>query len=254
MGCLDESVRAITTSRVNLILFEPQDLGQPLPRTDRRAIHLLDVLRRQAGDNFDAGLVNGPHGKGTLVAVGPDALTLSFNWGEPASAPLPLTLIVGLPRPQTARDLLREMTALGVTSLQFVATEKTEPGYATSTLWSSGEWRRQVIAGAEQAFDPRLPEIRWGHPLAEALADVPADAARVALDNYEATAPLEPGFAGPEQGVALAIGPERGWTKKDREQLRAARFPLLHLGPRVLRVETAAIAAIALIRAQRRWR
>lgn len=244
----------MTSSRVNLILFEPQELAQPLPRGDRRAIHLLEVLRRQPGDTFDAGLVNGPRGKGTLVAVEPDALTLSFRWGEPASAPLPLTLIVGLPRPQTARDLLREMTALGVTSLQFVATEKTEPGYATSTLWSSGEWRRQVIAGAEQAFDPRLPEVRWGHPLAEALAAVSDDSARVALDNYEATAPLEPGLSRPDQGVVLAIGPERGWTTKDREQLRSAGFALLHLGPRVLRVETAAIAAIALIRAQRRWR
>lgn len=142
---------------MNLILFEPHELNVPLPRTDRRAVHLVEVLRRVAGDNFDAGLVNGPRGKATLTAIAPDALTIAFAWGEPLPPAPSLTLIVGLPRPQTARDILRDATSLGVTTLHFIRTEKGEANYAQSTLWSSGEWRRHVLAGAEQAFDPRIP-------------------------------------------------------------------------------------------------
>jgi 16S rRNA (uracil1498-N3)-methyltransferase len=183
---------------MNLILFEAAETATPLPRADPRARHLLDVLRRQPGDTFDAGLVNGPRGKGTLVALGADALTLAFAWGEEPPALPPITLLIGLPRPQTARDLLRDATTLGVAALHFVATEKCEPSYARSTLWTSGEWRRHVLAGAAQAFDTRLPEISWTHTLAEAVAclepgrkdALPAGGTRLALDNYEAAQSL----------------------------------------------------------------
>ena len=106
------------------------------------------MLRRQPGDTFDAGLINGPRGKATLVHVRDAALELSFVWGEPPPPLAPIRLIIGLPRPQTARDLLRESAALGVAALDFVSTEKSEPGYARSSLWSSDESARLLIAGA----------------------------------------------------------------------------------------------------------
>jgi len=236
---------------VNLILFEPHELNAPLPRRDRRASHLLEVLRRRVGDSFDAGLVNGPRGRATLTGIDPDGIALTFSWG-PAPAPLePITLLVGLPRPQTARDVLREMTALGVACIHFVVTSKGEPGYAASTLWSSGEWRRLLIAGAEQAFATQLPDVTRGRTLAEALAELPAGGTRVALDNYESTGALG-GLSRPDDSaVILAVGPERGWSADDRTALRAHQFALVDLGPRILRVETAAIAAVAILRASR---
>ncbi|HNC25100.1 MAG TPA: RsmE family RNA methyltransferase, partial [Opitutaceae bacterium] len=175
---------------MNLILFEPAELAAPLPRTDPRARHLLVVLRRQVGDTFDAGIVNGPRGKGTLVAAGPEALTLSFTWGPPPPPPDPITLFIGLPRPQTARDILREATALGVGALHFFCAEKGESSYAQSTLWSSGEWRRHVLDGAAQAFDPRIPEVSHGRTLAELVEACPKNATRLALDNYESPVAL----------------------------------------------------------------
>ena len=233
---------------MNLILFEPAELAAPLPRTDPRARHLLVVLRRQVGDTFDAGLVNGPRGKGKLVAAGPEALTLSFTWGPPPPPPDPITLFIGLPRPQTARDILREATALGVGALHFFRAEKGESSYAQSTLWSSGEWRRHVLDGAAQAFDPRIPEVSHGRTLAELVEACPKNATRLALDNYEspvalAAAPL----AAP---VILALGPERGWSGVERDLLRSRGFGLAHLGARVLRSETAVIAAVAVVRSR----
>jgi len=175
---------------VNLLLFTPAELERPLPRGDRRAVHLLRVLRRRAGDTFDAGLVNGPRGKGTLAAIGPEALTLSFAWGAEPPPLDPLVLIIGLPRPQTARDILRDATSLGVAAMHFVATDKSEPSYARSLLWASNEWRRHLLAGAEQAFDTRLPEVTHGCPLMEVIGRLSGGGARVALDNYEASIPL----------------------------------------------------------------
>jgi len=236
---------------VNLLLFDAAETLQPLARHDPRAAHLLDVLRRQPGDEFDAGLINGPRGRGTLVAVNATDVTLAFAWGEPPPPADPITLVVGLPRPQTARDILRDATTLGVAALHFVACEKSDPGYARSTLWSTGEWRRHVLAGAEQAFDTRVPGVFHGGTLAGTLAQLPDSAARLALDNYEAEIPLSKCELTAESAVVLALGPERGWSAADRAQLRANGFRLAGLGPRVLRTETAVIAALVLVKATR---
>jgi 16S rRNA (uracil1498-N3)-methyltransferase len=233
---------------VNLILFEPDETAAPLPRTDRRARHILEVLRCAVGSTFDAGMVNGPRGRATLVAVTTDALTLTWIWGAPPPPADPITLLVGLPRPQTARDILRDATTLGIAALHFVRTEKGEANYAQSTLWSSGEWRRHLIAGAEQAFATRVPEVTHDRTLLEALALLPVAGSRLALDNYEAASGLDnTPLALP---LTIAIGGERGWSQRDREQLRAHRFALAHLGPRVLRTETAVIAALSIARAR----
>ena len=234
---------------MNLILFESTELAAPLPRRDPRAVHILDVLRRGVGDTFDAGLVNGPRGKATLVAVGAEALTLNFTWEASPPPPLdPITLIVGLPRPQTARDILRDATALGVAALHFVATEKGEAGYAHSKLWFSGETRRLLLDGAQQAFDTRVPKLTHGRPLLEVLAALPAGGSRVALDNYESTQPLS--SAAIASPVVLALGSERGWSARERDALRANGFVFAHLGSRILRVEAAAITALAIVRSQ----
>lgn len=236
---------------MNLILFTAEETARPLLRSDPRAAHLLGTLRRKPGDSFDAGLINGPKGKGTLSAITENSLTLSFVWSEPPPPPDAIVVIIGLPRPQTARDILRDATTLGVARLDFVTTEKSERSYAQSTLWSRGGWRQHVLAGAAQAFDTRIPEVSHGVSLSDTLSRVPPDSIRLALDNYEAAAPLSQASIAKSQPVALALGPERGWTAADRALLRAYGFTLVHLGSRVLRVETAVVAALTLVKSAR---
>lgn len=235
---------------MNLVLFTEDESTRPLPRTDPRSHHVLRVLGRKVGDTFDAGLLNGPRGKAQLVAIDDHALSLAFAWEAPPP-PLPgLILLVGLPRPQTARDILRDATTLGATAIHFVRTARSDPNYAASSLWHSGEWQRHLIIGAEQAFDTRVPAVTWTHPLDEALAALPAHRARYALDLYEA--PHSLGHAlrtHPTGDTVVALGPERGWDSEDRRHLRAAGFSLVHLGARVLRTETAVVAALAVLRA-----
>ena len=251
---------------MNLVLFEPAELDAPLPLADPRAQHILKVLRRAPGDTFVAGLVNGPLGLATVLTLDAAAATLTLSFAPTHEAPPlpPITLLVGLPRPQTARDLLRDATTLGVACIHFITTERADPNYAASSLWTSGEWRRHVLAGAAQACDTRLPAITWSHSLASAINEAhhpsgdkapAATSARLALDNYEATRPLanalsrqynQSGYIAP---LVLAFGPERGWGPTDRDALRAAGFTLCALGPRVLRLETAVVAALSLAHA-----
>jgi RsmE family RNA methyltransferase len=241
---------------VNLLLFEAGEVAAvpcQLPRADPRARHLLEVLRRSPGDRFDAGIVEGPRGRGRLIAIGAEALTLDFDWGAPAPPLDSLRLLIGLPRPQTARKLLQETAALGVAGLHFFQAEKGEPNYGQSPLWTGNEWRRHLLAGAAQAFDTRLPAVSHAPYLASALEQqrgqpFPAARTRIALDLYEASEPLARiALAAP---VVLAFGPERGWSDPERNALRAAGFALAHLGSRVLRLETAVVAAVAVVKAR----
>jgi 16S rRNA (uracil1498-N3)-methyltransferase len=232
---------------LNLILFELGETGRPLAPGDPRAVHIAEVLRRKAGDQFDAGIVDGPRGKGTVVSIGPGGVAFRFEPSAETPPADPVHLLVALPRPQTARKILGEATSLGVASIRFFQSEKGEPGYASSTLWKTAEWRRHLMDGAAQAFDTRLPEILHSKNLGECLAALPPGCRRIALDNYEAPGRMVPvGAASP---LALAFGPERGWSGAERDLLRSAGFVLAHLGTRVLRTETAVVAAVAIAKA-----
>lgn len=237
---------------MNLILFDPDEIGRPLPRTDPRAGHILDVLRRKTGDDFDAGVVNGRKGKGILRQIGPTALEIDFDLFEEPPALLPIGLLAGLPRPQTARKILQEATSLGLSEIHFATTDKSEPSYAESRLWTTGEWRRRLVAGAEQAFTTRIPALSRHDSLAAALASIGAPPAIGALDNYEATAPLRT-FRPDHLPCLLAVGGERGWSAGERDLFRERNIPLFSLGQNVLRTETACLCGLTLLMANMEW-
>ncbi len=234
---------------MNIILFESDELSRPLPLSDRRARHILEVLRRCPGDTFDAGVIDGPRGKATVVEVRDESLVLSFEWDDEARSRVDdIVLILGMPRPQTARKVLEEATALGVIAMHFVKTDRGEPGYATSRLWTTEEWYRHLIDGAQQAFTTRLPVVTFTRDLQDVLDVEVKYGTRLALDNYESPRRLgEVDIATP---VLLALGPERGWSPRERKLLRESRFQFVHMGERVLRVETAVVAAVTLVRSR----
>ena len=230
------------------MLFDEGEVTRSLPRQDPRARHILDVLRRSVGETFDAGLIDGPRGKGVVVGVSADELVLCFLWDTELPAVETITLVSGLCRPQSSRRVLREAAALGVARMLFPRTERGEPTYGDSSLWSSGEYRRHVRSGVEQAFATRIPAVDVGMDLAEALSVAGGDV-RLALDNYEGITPLHRVPMNPDTSLVLAVGSERGWTSIERDLLRASGYQLVGLGSRVLRTETAVISALAVIKA-----
>ncbi len=235
---------------MNRILFEAGFDRTTLPASDPRLEHIRGVLRAKPGDVLDIGIINGATGKGTVLASGPEGLVLAAQWNAPPPALPEVSLLVGMPRPQTARKILFEATTLGVDRLVFFNADRSDPAYGKSRLWTTEEWRTHLVRGAEQAFDTHLPEIVHEAALDTAIGCIDDERCRLALDVYEGTASL--GARIPEGGAALAIGPERGWTSRERTLFRSNGFELVHLGPRVLRVETSAVAALALLHS-RRW-
>ncbi len=155
-------------------------------------------------------------------------------------------MIIGLPRPPSARRILKDLTTQGADTLHFVATDKGEKSYLKSRLWTEGEYERLLQEGAEQAFCTRLPEVVIHESLTTCIEQLGDATDRLALDNYEAAMPLGT-FQASQERCVLAIGSERGWSAAERNLLRKNSFELVNLGDRVLKTETACIAGLTLI-------
>lgn len=236
---------------MNLILFDQPFEEIRLEVADPRSQHIRRVLRAEPGSRVFLGFANGPRVRAEVTALNPDgSVELRVIATEPAPAPLPIQLLIGLPRPHTAKRILFEAASLGVQSLHFFEAERGEPSYAQSRLWTSQEWRERLRLGTEQSFGTHLPELSIAPDLQTALSHLPLDLPRIALDNYEATAPLAAALAKDAARALLALGPERGWSSGERDTFRRNGWSLAHLGPRVLRVETACTAAVAVAAAR----
>ncbi len=231
---------------MNIVLFNEEELDRPLAKDDARALHVLNVIGCRQGDSFDVGLIDGPRGKARIEAATHRGLELDFHFSETVPRPYPVTMIIGLPRPPSARRILKDLTAQGADTLHFVATDKGEKSYLKSRLWTDGEYERLLQEGAEQAFCTRLPEVVIHESLTTCIEQLGDATDRLALDNYEAAMPLGT-FQASQERCVLAIGSERGWSAAERNLLRNNSFELVSLGDRVLKTETACIAGLTLI-------
>ena len=234
---------------MNIILFENHEIDGPFRRDDPRVVHILNVLRREVGDATDVGIIDGRRGKAVLEEIGKHEVAFDFIWDKEPPPLLPIHLIVGLSRPQTCRKVLQEATSLGVASINFALTDRAEPSYVSSKLWTTDQWQRLVRAGVEQAFSTRFPSVKFGLSLKDCIASMDSAALKICLDNYEATTGLLE-IAPRARSVVLAIGSERGWTAEERALFRQNGFTLAHLGDRPQRTETATIAAVSIVSGQ----
>lgn len=263
---------------VNIILFDSTEIGRPLPRRDERTIHLLKVLRKKAGDSFEAGILGGNRGTGIIDAVRLDgSLAYSLSLDEEPPPRFPIRAAVGFPRPIQIKRLLRDLSNLGLEAIDLIGTELGEKSYRETRLLSDGGARAALIEGAVQARDTRIPALSvyscleewlagrpWERPLpdcgegnvtasskkaGQARWSVYSGAARspilIALDNVrpEGTLALLSALG---QSLVMAIGCERGWSDKERDDLEKAGFLRLSMGERAMRTETACVAAAAL--------
>lgn len=236
---------------MNLILFNEPFEQLRLEKTDARAQHIRKVLRAEVGTLVFVGFVNGLRARAQVTELSVDGSVLLEVIGtEAAPKPLPLSLLIGLPRPHTAKRILFEAASLGVRSIHFFEAERGEPSYAQSSLWTTDEWRARLQLGVEQSFGTHLPEVMMYPDLQTALSQLYAIPARIALDNYEATGSIDSLVKAEADGAALAFGPERGWSPNERDALRQNGWKLAHLGPHVLRAETAVVAGVAVMSAQ----
>lgn len=230
---------------MNLILFDAPFETTQLGGTDPRAEHIVKVLRAEPGLKVFIGFVNGLRARAEVTSVDADgAVSLQVLVAEAAPAPLPIRLLIGLPRPHTARRILFEAASLGVQAIHFCETARGEPSYAGASLWRTDEWTARLRLGAEQSFGTHLPEVTIAPDLQTAISQLSPSGLRIALDNYESSGPLSELVPATAPSVILAIGSERGWAPEERDTFRKNGWSLGHLGPRVLRVETACAVAV----------
>lgn len=235
-------------------------LDQPLASgaacaLDRRALdHAVKVLRLRAGNALC--LFNGTGGEFAAVLERGANGTLHAQVGEftpdRRESPLRLRLVQGVSRGERMDYTLQKAVELGVTDIVPVVTERT-------VLRLDGEraerrlahWRGVVLAACEQSGRTRVPVLAEPRELADYLADHGAGRAvagcALLLDPTALTALAEHGvIAGP---VSVLIGPEGGLSDHEWQAARAAGFEPVRVGPRVLRTETAAVVALALLQA-----
>lgn len=218
-------------------------------RSDERSVHIAEILKAEKGSVLDFAVENGPKGKGMIEYLDEHEIIISCKWCDSNDPDfLPVSLIVGLSRPQTCRKILEQATTLGVRCLHFFSSLKGEPSYASSRLWITNEWKSRIRNGAEQAFSSHLPDCKIHPNLGSILQDIPnKDEPRIAFDNYEADRAFKKVFPLSETNNWLAFGSERGWSAEERKLLKNEGFTLCSLGKRVLRVETAVVSAVGTV-------
>jgi len=236
---------------VNLILFEEHETDKLLPKRDERAVHLLKVLHKKEGDGFGAGVLGIGLGDGKIEKINADgSIGFSLDIHTPPPQRLPVRVAVGFPRPIQIRRLLRDLSSLGVEAVDLVGTDLGEKSYRDTKLLDDGGARAALIEGAVQARDVTLPALNVYAGLDRWLGECPrgnGEALLIAADNVRSVGSLSQMAKDCGKGRAvLAIGPERGWSDRERGLLEAAGFLRLSMGSRALRTETACVAATVL--------
>jgi 16S rRNA (uracil1498-N3)-methyltransferase len=142
--------------------------------------------------------------------------------------------------------ILEKATELGVESITPVETVRSERGLEKAAPKRLTRWRRIVLESSQQSRRLRLPEVVEPIAFRQALK---AEADRRLFLDEERTGTGISSVVGHYASYALMIGPEGGWTDAEREQASSAGWTTISLGPQILRTETAAISALAVINA-----
>ena len=272
---------------MNIVLFHSDEINSPLPLADQRVQHLQKILRKEVGDAFEAGIINGPSGVAQITAWSEEGLSFEFTPTGNGKPLYPLTMIIGFPRPIQLKRLLRDIASLGVSQVHLCGTELGEKSYLKASLSQPEELAAMLKDGSIQAKSTHVPQVFVHRDVAACLEAAAATnsvkvagnssvkvagntsirvagntSIKVALDNVEPEVSLNKfltqqeaelkraGASLQEVGVVAAIGSERGWTAAERKLFCEAGFTLCGMGQRVLRTETAATTATAIILSQ----
>lgn len=228
---------------------EPLSAGCEIALGAAAAAHVGRVLRLGVGAELT--LFDGHGGeypatisesRGTLLRV-----RLGAQRAIECESPLRITLGQGVSRGERMDWVVQKATELGVAAIVPLLTERSVVKLDARQAEQRREhWRGIVVAACEQSGRNRLPEMLAPQPFAAWLAGSPREGARILLDP---TASAGVRSMGPVPAVTLLIGPEGGLAPAERALALQAGFTPLRMGPRVLRTETAAIAAISALQA-----
>ena len=236
---------------MNICLFEKSQIDLPLSFDDERGAHILNVLHKKQGDDFTAGIIGGQSGVATITRIDETARQIFFEFkptgdGKPLN---PLKMIIGFPRPIQLKRLLRDIAALGISEVHLTGTELGEKSYMQSDLAQPEAAWKLLREGTVQAGSTHVPAVFVHTTLQETLGslNLSKDEQLICLDNVNPACPLGEVQFSADVPVIAAIGSERGWTDKERSLLEQSGFIRCGMGSRIMRTETAATVAGAII-------
>jgi 16S rRNA (uracil1498-N3)-methyltransferase len=209
------------------------------------ASHLVKVLRMRGGDELVLFAGDGREFIATVESVrgARVAALVSEARSVDRESPLAVTLVQCIARADRMDIIVQKATELGVARIVPVLSRRSvvrlDAGQAES---KAAHWRAIAVSACEQCGRNRLPLVETPRRLIDHLAEAPAAGTRLVLDPDAAR---QPPAAPPGDSVEVAIGPEGGFDAAELETFAVAGFRPMRLGPRVLRTETAALAALA---------
>ena len=224
--------------------LSPSFAGQPIELPDTAAHHAVRVARLSTGDALTLFTGAGGEYAATLVRVDRHGATARIDGFDPVEreSPLPVTLAQGIVANDAMDYAVRKAVELGVAAIQPLVTARSAPlpeGERRDKRLA--HWRNIAIAACEQCGRNRIPPVAAPLPLAQWLAGWSGKG----IVLVPGAAPAFAAMTCPSAPVALAIGPEGGFAEREIDAMRAAEFVGVSFGPRVLRAETAAMAALA---------
>ena len=218
--------------------------------TGAQAEHMTRVLRAQPG--MEADVVAGGHVfHAQVVAVSGGEVRFNLIAELDADPALPITLVMAVYKFDHMEWAIEKATELGVAAIAPVIYRRTEKHLAAAAQKRAERWRRIAHEAAQQSRRCDVPLVYDPEPLA-ARVRAASEAARIVLAEQERTTTLRNALeeavaaAGTEMpALEIAIGPEGGWAPEEEALFDANGWRAASLGPRILRAETAAIAALA---------
>ncbi len=240
---------------MNIILAASDEItDKRITLSDYRAEHVVKVLRSEVGDIVRFGIINGGHGKGTIIAIKrnfPFSVDLSIIITAPKPELPPIDLILALPRPIMLKRVLSQATALGVGTIHLIHANRVEKSFWGSSIVEENDFKPYLIQGLEQAVDTRLPEICVHRKFKPFIEDyypqIKNQYGYHLLAHPDGASTLKKELSGTKGRVILAIGPEGGWVDYEVEKFKELGFADCTIGKRILKVDTAVIALHARI-------
>ena len=213
--------------------------------TGEQALHLARVLRAQPGQIFDV-VANGFLHRAEVQRVSEAEVVFTLHEELEVDPALPVHLLLAVFKFDHLEWGIEKATELGAARITPVLARRTEKHLAQAAAKRVERWRRIVREASQQSRRTDVPDVEDPLPLKAALEHVGAEETE---EENTLAAALE--SASPGGSIALAIGPEGGWTADEMQMFRDSGWQHVTLGPRILRAETAAIAALAITSALR---
>jgi len=211
------------------------------------ANHLFRVLRVKVGQEFDVA-ANGVLRSAKVVFALHDQVEFELG-AEVESAALPqITVYLSIFKFDRMEWALEKLTELGVSHVVPMIAQRTEEHLAKAAAKRVERWRKIAREASQQARRIVPPEILEPAALKKAIAL--ERGSRIVLSELEETVSLKSALIDCKPPLALAFGPEGGWSEVELEIFKAAEWKPASLGHTILRAETAAIAAVAVAMAE----